>query len=235
MNRTKEFLYIINSTHIPQQKTKALVHVNKHQLLKDALDQLYISDLSTNIYYTKLRKLEKELIIETIDKNCCNLQEEKVYAGIKEYQDYMTKILKLQWQRCYDKLLEKKKKQTTEREVYISDTDTTNKKQDYDQQTMLVQETESLKKRDVIYDHIEEQITELGQIMCDISMHIQAQGECLKRLDDMVIESDDYIKRSVFEIQRTWNAVSGRRNGMVKIFVIFISILFIAYLFKRLF
>ncbi|KAG0417065.1 Integral membrane protein sed5, partial [Dictyocoela roeselum] len=93
------------------------------------------------------------------------------------------------------------------------------------------QAKESIKHRK--QDTLNMQITELGQIMADISLHISIQGESLSRIDDLVSRSDSVLDRTTHELKRTWRRVKNRRHAIFKFFIIWIFIIFIYWYLRR--
>ncbi|KAM0686570.1 hypothetical protein COBT_002206, partial [Conglomerata obtusa] len=102
---------------------------------------------------------------------------------------------------------------------YDKECDTKNNEQNIfntEMQSLQMEENE-LTQRNVSHDQerinlernaqerISHQITELGQIVCDITVQVEAQGERLRRIDDAVDDTEDYLKRSYYEINRLWN------------------------------
>jgi t-SNARE complex subunit (syntaxin) len=99
---------------------------------------------------------------------------------------------------------------------------------------MILEEGENTLLRDRQRERMVTQINELGQIVSDLSMHISLQGENLKRIDDVVEHSDDFIRKSIYEVNRTWESISGRRRTILKFFMFWTILAVIFWGVKRL-
>lgn len=73
---------------------------------------------------------------------------------------------------------------------------------------------QTITKKRVAHTQLTTQITELGQIMSDISLHINIQGESLRRIDEVVESTDRQLFGSVLEIERVWDSLKGRRRAI---------------------
>ncbi|EPR78063.1 hypothetical protein SLOPH_540 [Spraguea lophii 42_110] len=77
---------------------------------------------------------------------------------------------------------------------------------------------------------LNEQINELGELISDISMQISVQGEKLKRIDDLVRNTDTIADKTIYTIERQWKKIKRRKKDIFKIMVIWIIIIFVLYI-----
>ncbi|ELQ76825.1 SNARE protein SED5/Syntaxin 5 [Trachipleistophora hominis] len=94
-----------------------------------------------------------------------------------------------------------------------------------------MQETTSTIKRQN-YAMLNTQITEIGQLMSDISMHINIQGENLKRIDEVIERVDDNLFGGFREIEKVWNSVKGRRKSIGVFVAVWIVLILLYVLFR---
>ncbi|KAG0439528.1 hypothetical protein DMUE_2369 [Dictyocoela muelleri] len=93
------------------------------------------------------------------------------------------------------------------------------------------QSQENIKHRK--QDILNMQITELGQIMSDISLHVSLQGESLSRIDDIISKNDTVIDRTVYELDKTWRKIKNRRFTIYKFFVFWIFLILIYWYLRK--
>jgi len=87
--------------------------------------------------------------------------------------------------------------------------------QDYQQKNDLMEERKRMVKS----------INEIGQIIEDISIHVKLQEEQLKRVDDIVLESDKWSKKALVELNEIWFSVRSNRKTIIKFFMFWMVIL----------
>lgn len=76
-------------------------------------------------------------------------------------------------------------------------------------------------------------ITEIGQIVEDISIHVRLQEEQLKRIDDIVIQSDKWIKKAKNELLDYWDYARSGRGRIIKYFSLIGLIIFLFWIVKK--
>lgn len=241
MNRTKEYTSIVLSFNLPQAKQPSVEH--KIPTILSKPPKLYDA--------SKLNSIPRLTYIPK------SLQDEKVKENINDEIKRLIRIRTIEIQKLYDKNKKKLNKSNASSDKnnnigndnkYIGDdkhssantnyiSDNNSNINNYQQDVMLIEANEVAKRNVNIQqrERIEEQINELGQIMCDITMHVEAQGEKLKRIDDATIETEDYLKKSYYEINRMWERVKGRREVMIKYFVFWLVVCLIIYVIKKIF
>lgn len=234
MNRTNEYNHIISSFATPQKQPPTQFIENPLASIQDD-----ISELSLNLSkftHSKIRSMINS--IETRIKNCEELpmkygQCKFVNESIAEYIINTKNFAKLSLQRIKDLYAARLKNETEKRKVYCSEdgASASNKEGQF-----ILQEQENIIQREnILQERIEDQITEIGQIFTDITLQIHAQGETLRRIDDMMVVNEGYLRNSDFNIRRTWDKVKGTRHGIIVYFIFWILILFVIFLFKKIF
>ncbi|KAM0675369.1 Integral membrane protein SED5 [Gurleya vavrai] len=205
MNRTNEFKHIIFQSNIAQNKSPLIIHKIPNSLTK-----------KSNFFdHSKIFLLQHSPI---------SLQDEKIIESINLEIKRRIKLKTLENQKNKIKhIKETETKKNEEREL----------RKDYVTQEVLMEDNEMIRRNVIEREKIEEQINELGQIMCDISVQVEAQGEKLKRIDDCIDETDDYLKKSYYEINRLWNRIRGRRETMIKFFGFLLLICLILFILKK--
>lgn len=98
------------------------------------------------------------------------------------------------------------------------------------QQHKMHESTSTTKRQN--YTMLNTQITEIGQLMTDISMHINIQGENLKRIDEVIERVDDNLFGSFREIERVWDSVKGRRRTIMWFVALWIVVVLLYVLFR---
>ncbi|ELA42941.1 uncharacterized protein VICG_00256 [Vittaforma corneae ATCC 50505] len=93
--------------------------------------------------------------------------------------------------------------------------------------SLLMEEQEHQQKNEFMEERkrIVKSINEIGQIVEDISIHVRLQEEQLKRIDDIVIQSDKWSKKALNELNDIWFAVRSNRKTIVKFFVFWILVI----------
>ncbi|KAI4293077.1 hypothetical protein PAPHI01_2351 [Pancytospora philotis] len=76
-------------------------------------------------------------------------------------------------------------------------------------------------------------ISEIGQIVEDISIHVSLQGEQLRRIDDVMARTENWNKRALDELKLTWHLVSENRGTMYKFFGAWFCVFLIFWFVKR--
>lgn len=88
-------------------------------------------------------------------------------------------------------------------------------------------------------DYVEERrrivnsITEIGQIVEDISIHVNLQEEQLKRIDDVLIKSDKWTRKALNELNDIWSIMKSNRSTMVRFFVFWVLVVLLFWFLRR--
>lgn len=235
MNRTNEYLHIVSAFTTPQR-------LRPSNFIKNPLGNLHadIQSLTSTVLTAphtevrgSIRSIEAQLArcdrLPTTYGDCKHVND-----AISEYLSYSKQVGRLSLQKINDLYATRLKREQDHRKHYISTEE--GQKEVKHNEMFVIHEQESVTRREsVLENRIEEQITEIGQIITDITLHIHAQGETLKRIDDMMVDNEGYLKGSVFNAKRTWDRIKGRRHGMIVYFIIWILILILIVLIKMIF
>lgn len=77
-------------------------------------------------------------------------------------------------------------------------------------------------------------ISEIGQIIEDISLHVKLQEEQLKRVDDIVLDSDKWSKKALSELNEIWFNVKSNRKTMLKFFIFWAIVILFFWCLRKL-
>lgn len=95
------------------------------------------------------------------------------------------------------------------------------------QEPIVSQESLSERKR------ILRSISEIGQIVEDISIQTSLQGEQLQRIDDAMTQTDTWGKKALEELRLTWEIAGDNRSTMIKFFGCWFLIFLLFWFVKR--
>lgn len=241
MDRTSEFVKIIRSTHIPQRQTSPLVSPYARAFEIDAVVKRTLLELDKTlskerIYeaFTLQSKIDKtrELVREMreslkIELRCRNEQESASYNSLNG-------IIKNRIAKHLLKLTELIRKKDARAQVAEE------RRQKFDsvpqgemQQDVVLLENEVTKERIQERQRISMQISEIGQIMEEISVHVSLQEESFKRIDDLMGTSDALISGSLELMKKTWENVANTRPAIVKFLLFWIVLSLIFWILRR--
>ena len=105
-----------------------------------------------------------------------------------------------------------------------------------DNQLLILEEQQMNRQREEFLEErrrIVKSISEIGQIVEDISIHVSLQEEQLKRIDDIVTKTETWGKKALREIKETWEMTNSNSKTMVKFFVFWIFIFLLFWIVKR--
>ncbi|EJW04697.1 hypothetical protein EDEG_01110 [Edhazardia aedis USNM 41457] len=263
MDRTREYKTIIQSANTYQIKPKNCKTADKFvqteadiQNLKKEISEEPFEKHKIQLKFDKIEQFLDQKISTSASNETVSLQDKLVKDIILEIETTKKRCLSLMFQKTIDMFTNKLKQNAQKYKPQKKNTNTINCKnlqlgftenidshtnnlyaqsgndfldQAYIEENQVKQRSElELKK-----EKIQNQINELGQIVCDISLHIQAQGESLKRIDDMVDGSNAYLKRNLFETKRFDQFVKSRRGVILKFFLFCLLLLFVYYIKHR--
>lgn len=91
------------------------------------------------------------------------------------------------------------------------------------------------KKEDCVEERrrIVNSITEIGQIVEDISIHVNLQEEQLKRIDDVLIKSNRWTRKAVDELNDIWDIMKSNRHTMIRFFVFWVLVVLLFWFLRR--
>ncbi|AFN83015.1 putative syntaxin-like protein [Encephalitozoon romaleae SJ-2008] len=235
MDRTDEFVKIIQTTLIPQQGKPLLSSPYIEAFEIDTMIERTLSEISRmldkeRVYesFTLQSKIDRasELVgkmrdVARLEMRCRNDQEAASYANLEG-------MIKNRVSRYSIKLKEFINKRNERRQA-ISE-----RRKEFDSECSLEHQDTVLMEREVVTERIKErqkismQISEIGQIMEEISMHVSLQEESFRRIDDLMATSDSLISGSLDLMKKTWANVSGTRPAIIK-FIAFWVVLALAF------
>lgn len=76
-------------------------------------------------------------------------------------------------------------------------------------------------------------ISEMGDIMENISLHVSLQEMELKRIDDIMGKSEHFGQKTINDLKETWEMISGRRKTMIKFFMGWMLLILTFWFIKR--
>lgn len=239
MDRTNEFAKIVVSTHIPQRQVSSASSPYTRVFEVDAMVRKALQELD--------RTLGKERIYESftlqakIDKVREQLQSmrgamdaEMSYRNDQEAASYasLNGIIRNRVARHLLKLTEVVRRKDSRAQAVEE------RRQRFDSepqetQDVVLMESEEITERVRERQRISMQISEIGQIMEEISVHVSLQEESFKRIDDLMGTSDALISGSLDLMKATWENVTGTRSAIAKFFLFWVVLVLLFWLFRR--
>lgn len=247
MDRTKEFIAIVEYLQIPQLPYNKPKFFSDIYLMECEIEET-IKQLSKLTAYesfrghsliskcsTLLKKYKNIKIDQNGSRDYCQTAQNITSIIKKRYLKYTLKFNDLS--RKLDNLDKKSSKPTNDNMIeddISKGTEIENKKQKeyYRQQQStyfqvpLIEETQqdfTQERRRIINS-----ITEIGQIVEDISLHVNLQEEQLKRIDDVILQADSWNQKAFNELNDLWGMFRSNRSFMIK-FATFWSIILLVF------
>ncbi|EOB11471.1 hypothetical protein NBO_1157g0003 [Nosema bombycis CQ1] len=106
-----------------------------------------------------------------------------------------------------------------------------NNRSSLDVQSIEEEQSNNIRHRD--RDVITNQISEIGEIMEEIGIHVSMQEESFKRIDDLMIQTDDILSTSVSMLKKTLFNIKSVRGSIVKFFIFWFVIVIIFWVLRR--
>lgn len=239
MDRHKEFLRIVEHTGIQQNSFIApefyVELKNKELETEKLLEKLskitpYESFKSQGILaqcFETLKQYKSIQIDEDVGRDKKEVIKNLKSIARTKYLKFTIKLNKINRRLKKDSL-------NIENEQIKSKSIPENPSQNFQQQMIAQQPIEESKT-----EYLEERrriitsITEIGQIVEDISMHVNLQEEQLSRIDDVLLKSDKWTKKALNELNDIWDIYKGSRSFMIKFFLFWIIIIFCFWIFHK--
>lgn len=76
-------------------------------------------------------------------------------------------------------------------------------------------------------------ISEIGQIVEDIAIHVSLQEEQLRRIDESMGQTEQWSKKALRELRETWEIAGENRSGMLKFFGFWLLVFVVFWFAKR--
>ncbi|KAF7702665.1 hypothetical protein CDIK_0487 [Cucumispora dikerogammari] len=226
MDRSNEFQALINRSTKGYRNTSPTQFNKKSDLQAiNNISDLYNASNATS----ELTSLNNKLIVL---KN--NFQAPK-YDKNPESQVFMKTILYLRTLKISNLLLYINLKLKKEREQQTALEETTGEEFIENQtktnlKSSLVVEQNYTKKRD--FTLINSQITEISQIMEDLTTQINLQGIKVVKIEELRQSSKTHIQKTFFEVEQKWRNVTNRRKIIILYFILWFIILIFFCLIK---
>ena len=250
MDRTKEFLSIVQFKEIPQYPFVPTDFYSNIREICKRIDESFAQ-------ISKVTSYESFRIVPLV-KTCSELIEELKRIRINENvtRDYLEVVQNLKsflntthltYQLKLNEIKRKLNKKTNEKRHENTLNDHTKGEENgalQKNKNYMPNQTQSalmIEQETVHQDHeqIQERkrilrsITEIGQIVEDISIHVRLQEEQLKRIDDIVIQSDKWIKKAKNELLDYWDYARSGRGRIIKYFSLIGLIIFLFWIVKK--
>lgn len=250
MDRTREFQLIVQSTEIPQKTQREnTFYLEVDKKYKEIAGIL--SDLS------KLTSYDSYKMQSLLTRGYTALNEykqfpidENVTGDYKEVINSLKSIIKNNSLKTTLKLNELSRKLAREQTKVESHATKRNNSVILDeqngqktqntftqaQQAVFMDEVQENKQKDEFLSErrrIVKSITEIGQIVEDIAIHVCLQEEQLKRIDEVVAKSEHWSKKALNEIRETWEMTSANTKTMAKFFIFWICLFLLFWFVKR--
>lgn len=253
MDRTKEFFKMVQLTENPQNNVQTVNnYTNLHQTHK------YIEELFKNLdKITSYDKFKIQPIIEDIERSLDAYKQftfdalqtkvnDKTHISINEIVQMRILKFRIKLKRVTNKMKNENKSNTNKdnsiKSVYkqehqydqnINPQHNNQNNSQYfiqeEQQKQNYVNTEKYEQRKRIVNRI----SEMGEIVENISLHVSLQEMELRRIDDTIGKSENYGRRAYDDLLDTWNMVSEKRKTMIKFLLFWIFLLITFYICKK--
>lgn len=242
MDRIKEFLAIVEFSNIPQNPFHKPIFYSEVRDLEMSIEKI-LEQLSKLTSYESFKS-------KTLLNRCFELLEEYKNIRLNEEQnkDYhemiqnmksMIKTRYLKYTLRLNQFTRKLNSAEPRNTKIIEDSPLSNtvephqrQKQEMYFQVPLIEEN----KEDFVQERrrIVNSITEIGQIVEDIAIHVNLQEEQLRRIDDVLIKTDDWNKKALNELGDIWQIMRSNRFFMIKFFVFWLVVILLFWYLRRL-
>lgn len=242
MDRTKEFSMILQATEIPQIHTEAKPFFKEvHSKYAELVDAVEKASRTTAYEGYKLQPLlsRAQKLLEEYKQMHTGTSSS---ADHEEVLDNLRGMIRTNSLRISLRLNELKRSFAKHNEAVA-------KKAAVDQielavpiasqsnsQFMVLEEQQQSRQREEFLEErrrIVKSISEIGQVVEDISIHVSLQEEQLKRIDEIVTKSETWGKKALREIKETWEMTNYNSNTMVKFFAFWIIVFLLFWFIKR--
>lgn len=241
MDRTGEFVKIVCSTHIPQKQVPPLASPYLRVFEVDVsvgkvLHELEAALGKERIYesFTLQSKIDRarELIGKMreavdLDVGSRNEQEKTSYANLNG-------MIRNRVSRHLLRLAELVRRKESRAQVAEE------RRQRFDSgpqegagQDVVLMENEVETERTRERQRITMQISEIGQIMEEISAHVSLQEESFRRIDELMGTSDSLIAESLELVRKTWENVSNTRPAIIKFLLFWVVLALVFWALRR--
>lgn len=234
MNRTNEFNHLITSLEIPQSAPPVPAPKTDFSSVFEEINTLLRSLEKQDGYERYVTENKMKKVFELMEKYREATNAFKITPGnenegvhlrsLKEMLANKHTKMMIRYHRVAKKKEEKVFGDTKRRETFS-----------YSEPVLsqVLLDDKDHAANDMLRKRMVTQMNELGQMVTDISLHVNLQGEEIKRIDELVEGSEGFIKESLYEMNRVWDRVSVRRKRMLKFFAFWIFLALIFWYFRR--
>lgn len=253
MDRTKEFYTIVRATEIPQpsyKRTPFYANIaSKYEEIKVVL--LDLERLTTYESFKMMPKLVlgydliREYKLINIEDNkdgdyqeCVNALKSMVNSNAMKATLRLNEFSR----KCNNlgsKMNNSNNRNSKNNNVAIQEECGSSHKEsspsDNGMSVMLIDETKQQISQESIQERrrIVRSISEIGQIVEDISIHVSLQEEQLRRIDDSLIKTEKWNKKALNELIETWEIARENRPFMIKFFIFWAIVFLMFWLLKK--
>ena len=238
MNRTNEFFKLVSLSEVPQQDINYVdLFINSYKTHINILELFKKAEKMTKYDKFKLQPVLEELLksiefYKDMQLNVDGNQDTKeAFATINEIIKMRTIKFTIRYKKLANSL---KSTQSSQSPVQQQNQEKyTNKNNN---QQFLIQEEQQKNVNIEKYEQrkrIVNRISEMGDIVENISLHVSLQEMELKRIDDILIKTDSFSKRALNDLKDTWNMVSEKRKTLIKFFVFWLCLILTFYFIRR--
>lgn len=230
MDRTREFLLFVESTHLPQRRMQEVSNSEAET----------ICSLERDIEEVEHDITRKRPISQSRMEKAQNALSHLLTAPLKQRDPGLRTSIEIGRRRKYTafslrlaEALRKEKRQKQEA-VRLEEESRTNSIGFKQPHTMAAQEhlarryeiqkeeMHEVRRREM--EAIEAHINELGKMVSEVSIHISMQGERLQRVDELFDKARGSLKRGHFELKHALIAVKQKRKTLLILFAVLFSL-----------
>lgn len=234
MDRTKEFFSIVELTEIPQnafEQQPFFEHISKteREIDKTCTSLSRLTSYESFRAQTLLSRMA-ELLREYKDTPIVD------DGGSKDCQEVLSNLRSMvntKFLKYTLKLNEMRRR--LQREALESSGAPSEAARRESSASLLLEEQEHRQENEFVEERkrIVKSINEIGQIVEDISIHVRLQEEQLRRVDDIVVQSDRWSKKALSELNDIWFMVRSNRRAIVKFFAFWLLIVLLFWVLRK--
>lgn len=228
MDRTNEFQHIVESSTIPQSRPKEELDnfLTELSILERKIDEL-------SSVYEPFKVVKKLDIVESRLLDLYDFSDKYVNTCEERFYKEMGKIKNHRLSKVRLRIKDIRKKTRANEAALISE-ETVQQPEVPIHEGQQIHYKENIKKRERTqqYLKINESISEISQIVDDISLHLDLQSEKVERIEEMRENTMSFIGMSYHEIDKKWRRIRGRRKIILRFGILWICIIVLFILLK---